>query len=270
MFKNIPQIELKMSHEVAGIRRSCRVAEKVLKALREFIRPGISTLELDAIAYDMVLAEGAKPSLKGYKGFPGTICTSVNEVVAHGVPSRYRLQDGDIITVDITVSLDGWHGDSAWTYEVGHCSEEMLQLIRAAWCSTLAGITAVKAGARLGDIGYKVSECARKMGFVVLEDFVGHGIGRRMHEDPLVPHIGKPGLGLKVSPGMVFTIEPMVSSSSGGEMHVLADGWSVVMDERLPVAQFEHTVAVYKDSIEILTFSEKKFIKGIDHPPDIC
>lgn len=266
MFKNVLNIQLKTSIDIFNIKKCCHIAEKTLSYLKQFISPGISTSKLDAIATEYILDHKAQPALKGYKGFPCAICASVNNIAAHGIPSDIILKTGDIITVDITVALDGWYGDAAWTYLVGDCDIRIQKLLKAAWQSSLAGIFAVKAGRSIGDIGYYVMKTANRSGCAVIEEFGGHGIGRAMHEDPIIPHIGKKGSGIQIVPGMVFTIEPILTFGKS-DILFLDDGWTIAMKDGSCTAQFEHTVAVFKDRIEILTFSEK-FIKNyIDTPP---
>jgi len=266
MFKNVLNIQLKTSSDIDNIKKCCRIAEGTLSYLKQFILPGISTSRLDTLAHQYILAHKAQPALKGYKGFPGAICTSVNQIAAHGIPSTITLKAGDIVTIDLVVSREGWYGDAAWTYLVGDCDKKILKLLNAAWQSTLAGIFAVKAGRSIGDIGYYVMKTAKKLGCSVIEDFGGHGIGREMHEDPTIPHIGKKGMGMQIVPGMVFTIEPILTTGKP-DFLFLNDGWTIMMKDKSCTAQFEHTIAVFKDRIEILTFSEK-FIKNyIDTPP---
>jgi methionyl aminopeptidase len=263
MQKDIP---LKTSIDVARIRKSCRIAEETLYYLKDFICAGITTLELDHIAENFIKKKGAIPVLKGYKNYPASICTSVNNVVAHGIPNEYRLQKEDIITVDVTISLDGWHGDSAWTYIVEQKNADTYRLIKAAWKSTLSGILMIKSCGHIGDIGYAISHTAKKYGCSVIKDYVGHGIGEMMHEEPKIPNYGKRGTGLQIVPGMVFTVEPMVNLGKD-DIKVLEDGWTIVTKDNSLSAQFEHTVAVFKDRIEILTFSKYKLSKYIDVPP---
>jgi methionyl aminopeptidase len=266
MFEQNIDITLKTSVDVARIRRSCRVVEKVLRYLSKYIKKGIKTKELDDIAEQIIVKSGAIPALKGFNGFPAVICTSVNNVVAHGVPSDYVLMDGDIITIDTTIAMDGWYGDGAWTYTIGEERKETRRLIKAAWQANLAGIMAVKPGGYIGDIGFSISAIAEKYGCSIIQEYVGHGIGQKMHEDPRIPNIGKRGTGIRIVPGMVFTIEPLLNLGNP-EVNTREDGWSIVTKDNCLSAQFEHTVAVFKDRIEILTLSTGNIKENIDYPP---
>jgi len=194
------------------------------------------------------------PAMKGYRGYPASICTSVNNVAAHGVPGNYILRDGDLVSIDISAQIEGWHGDGAWTYVVGEASPDARRLLKAAWQTTMAGIRAVRAGARLGDVGAAIKETARRYGCVVLDKFVGHGIGQGMHEEPLVLNFGRRGTGQPIVPGMVLTVEPILCLGKP-EAHLLGDGWSIVTDDNSFCAQFEHTIAIFSDKTEILTFA---------------
>ena len=226
----------------------------------------MTTRELDAVAEKFIRRSGALPSLKGFKGFPGCICVSVNNVAAHGVPSDYTLTDGDVVSVDISVSIDGWFGDSAWSYIVGDGGPDSRRVIRAAWQATVSGVRAARAGARLGDIGHAIKAAARQHGCSVFEDYVGHGIGQNMHEEPMVPNFGDPGSGQDIVPGMVFTVEPIVTLGGQG-MNRLEDGWTLVTADNRLSAQFEHTVAVFRDYTEVLSFGLGRMDEYLDYPP---
>jgi methionyl aminopeptidase len=260
------ELNLKTSVEVAHIRRACRVAESCLRFLKEYIRPGTSTTELDARAAEFLEKNGATAALRGYRGFPGCICTSVNDVAAHGIPSTRELEEGDIVSLDITVSVAGWHGDAAWTYIVGKGSPDSRRLIRAAWNVCLAGVKAARAGGRIGDVGSAIQLSARRFGCSVIEDYVGHGIGRAMHEDPMVLNFGREDTGMRIVPGMVFTVEPILNLGSP-EVRVSSDGWTLITRDGSHSAQFEHTVAVFRDYSEVLTFSHGDIHSYIDFPP---
>lgn len=259
-------INLKTSVDVARIRRACRAAEGCLRYLAVKVRPGVSTLHLDRLAEEFLAKNGAEPALRGYRGFPGCICTSVNNVAAHGVPTDAVLEEGDVLTLDITVRVGGWHGDAAWTFLVGDGGPDARRLVKAAWGASLAGIRAARAGGRLGDVGEAVQDAARKYGCSVIEDYVGHGIGRALHEDPMVPNFGQHDTGTRIVPGMVFTIEPMLNLG-GSEAHVSSDGWTLVTSDGSLSAQFEHTVAVFRDSTEVLTFPKGDIFASLDFPP---
>lgn len=248
-----PEVSLKTCAEIAGIRRACRLAEQALRYLRAFVRPGVSTLDLDRQAGRCLRAWGAQTALEN--GFPGTACVSLNEVAVHGVPSAQKiLQEGDVLTIDLAVAQEGWCGDAAWSYLVGEGTPESRRLLAAAWKASLEGVAAARAGAHLGDIGAAVQREAERRGYRVVEEFVGHGIGRRMHEEPIIPHVGAPGAGMRIIPGMVFTVEPTLTPGSG-QVDRSADGWSILTRDGRPAAQFEHTVAVFRDRTEVLTFS---------------
>ncbi len=260
------EIPLKTAVEVARIRRSCRLAEATLRHLRPHVHAGVSTRHLDSIAERYIRAGGGLPALKGYRGFPASICTSANNVSAHGIPDDVALEEGDVIGIDVTVAVDGWHGDAAWTFVVGRAGEDVLRLVRAAWRACLAGLVSVKPGGRLGDVGYAISRAAGRLGCSVIRDYVGHGIGRAMHEEPRIANFGRRGQGLRIVPGMVFTVEPMVNLG-GSDVKVMDDGWTVVTADGSLSAQFEHTVAVYREGIEILTLSDTRLKDCLDEPP---
>jgi methionyl aminopeptidase len=250
--KNKAQIEL--------MRTAGRLVAETLQLLGEHVRPGITTLELDAIAEEHVRSKGAIPTFKGYQGsskshppFPGTICSSINEVVCHGIPSERRLQEGDIISIDVGVILDGWCGDSCRSFAVGKVDAASQRLLDVTREALERGIRAAGPKKRLGDIGAAVQEHVEGNGFSVVREWQGHGIGRQMHEpEPSVPHYGRAGTGLPLRPGMVFTIEPMVNMGRY-PTRVLPDGWTVVTADGLRSAQFEHTIAITEEGVEVLS-----------------
>jgi methionyl aminopeptidase len=261
-------IPLKTSIDVARIRKSCRICEQVLIHLNPYIQPGITTREIDRIAESLIIKYKATPVIKGYKGFPGSICTSVNHIIAHGTPSSYILKDGDIISIDITVEKDGWFGDSAWTFIAGTPLPDTKRLLKAAWQGSCAGIMAIKEGAHLGDIGYLIEATVKKNKCSVIREFVGHGIGTHMHEEPSIPHFGKQGMGRRIIPGMVFTIEPAVCLGKP-DVKITEKGWNCMTKDNSLSAQFENTIAVFKNKVEILTLSEGKLKDFIDYPPGL-
>ena len=265
MEKDIP---LKTTLEVARQKKACAAAGRALARLSEEIQAGQSTRDIDDICRELILREGAKPSMKGYRGYPRYTCTSVNHVAAHGIPGDYLLADGDLITVDLTTEADGWHGDSAWTYAIGEVSADSRRLIRAAWTTTVQAIKTARAGVRMGDIGSAIETTARRFGCRVLDSFVGHGIGRDMHEEPMVLNSGEPGTGIPVVPGMVITIEPILSLGLP-DVHLLADGWTVVTNDASRCAQFEHTIAIFSNRTEVLTDTNGTDIRSLDFPPFI-
>ena len=242
----------KSQKEIEKMRASGRLVGQVLQALRQLVGPGVTTLEVDVAADKMIRDAGAYPTFKGYNGFPFSICASVNEQIVHGFPSSYELQEGDIFSIDIGATLDGFVGDTATTIPVGRASEDRLKLIRVTdECLELA-IEQCRAGKHLGDIGWAVQSHAEEHGYSVVRDYVGHGIGRRMHEDPQIPNYGKPGKGPKIKKGFVFAVEPMVNMGSY-YTKTLKDGWTVVTVDGLPSAHAEHTIAITEDGPEVLT-----------------
>lgn len=246
-------IEILSEAEQSRLRRAGRVAAEVLRTVGARIRPGVTTLDLDAWARAEIRARGARSSQLGYHGFPASICTSRNEVVCHGIPSAKEvLHDGDLVNVDVTVELDGFHGDTSETFLVGDAKPEAVALAAAARDARDAAIRAVRPGVRLGDLGAIVERFAVERGYGVVRDYGGHGIGRRMHQEPHVPHVGSPGRGLRLRAGMAITIEPMLNAGSA-EVVVASDGWRVVTRDGAWSAQAEHTILVRPDGAEILT-----------------
>lgn len=234
--------------------RSCRLAAQVLDMIEPHVRPGISTLEINDICHEFIIKNKSIPAPLNYKGFPKSICTSVNEVVCHGIPSpSLKLKEGDIINIDITTILAGYHGDTSKTFCVGKVSETARRVTEVARQSLAMGIEAVRAGGRIGDIGAAIQTYAEGLGYGVVRDFVGHGIGKIFHEDPQVPHYGVAGKGIRIEPGMVFTIEPMINVGSYKTV-ILKDGWTAITADRKLSAQFEHTIAVRSNGrVEVLT-----------------
>ena len=242
----------KSQKEIEKMRAAGQMVGQVLQALRQMVGPGVTTLEVDAAADKMIRDAGAYPTFKGYNGFPFSICASVNEQIVHGFPSSYELQEGDIFSIDVGVTLDGFVGDTATTIPIGTAGEDRLKLIRVTEeCLELA-IEQCRAGKHLGDIGWAVQSHAEQHGYSVVRDYVGHGIGRRMHEDPQIPNYGKPGKGPKIRKGYVFAVEPMVNMGSY-HTKTLKDGWTVVTVDGLPSAHVEHTIAITEDGPEVLT-----------------
>jgi methionyl aminopeptidase len=242
----------KSQKEIAKMRASGRLVGQVLQELRQMVGPGVTTLEVDVAADQMIRDAGAYPTFKGYNGFPFSICASVNEQIVHGFPSRYELQEGDIFSIDVGVTLDSFVGDTAATIPVGRVSEDRLKLIRVTEeCLNLA-IEECREGKHVGDIGWVVQSHAEKAGYSVVRDYVGHGIGRRMHEDPQIPNYGRPGKGPKIKKGYVFAVEPMVNMGSY-HTKTLKDGWTVVTVDGLPSAHAEHTIAITETGPEVLT-----------------
>jgi len=235
------------------MRAAGKLVGQVLTALAAKVAPGVTTADLDAIAEGLIVDAGAIPAFKGYHGYPATICASVNEEVIHGIPSGQRvLKAGDVISIDVGASLDGYFGDSAVTLPVGPISEDAARLLRVTEESLYKAIAVVKPGGRVSDIGHAVQKHVEAYGFSVVREFVGHGIGQQMHEEPQVPNYGEPGRGPRLAEGMVVAIEPMVNAGKPA-VKVLGDGWTAVTRDRSLSAHFEHTVAVTADGAWILT-----------------
>ena len=245
-------IKIKSEREIELMRKAGEIVGLTHNYLKQFLKPGITTLEIDKLANDFILKQNATPSFKNLYGFPGTICISINEEVVHGIPSNRKLKDGDIITLDIGACYKGYHGDSAWTYPVGNVKPEILEFLKQTEESLFKGLEVIKAGSRVGDIGYAVSEVAEKYNLGVVKELVGHGIGSEVHEDPDVPNYGKKGTGPILKEGMVIAVEPMLNLGTE-EIYMLDDDWTIVTADDLPSAHFEHTVLVTKDGYEILT-----------------
>lgn len=242
--------------EIAAIRAAGRVAATTLATVGARLAPGVSTGQIDAWVREDTARRGGKPSQLGYHGFPASVCTSRNSVVCHGVPRADELLcAGDIVNVDVTTEFNGYHGDTSATFLIGEVSEPARRLVATTQAALRAGIAAVRPGARLGDVGAAIVEVAAEAGLGVVRDFCGHGIGRSMHEAPQVPHVGRAGTGLRLRPGMVFTIEPMLTLGAAS-IRVLADGWTAVTTDGQWSAQFEHTLCVTADGVEILTYPE--------------
>ena len=249
-------IVLKTSRELALMREAGRISQRALREAGKAVEPGVSTWELDKIVRNYIEKAGAKPSFLGYGGFPASACISVNHVVIHGIPSKKQiLKEGDIVSIDVGACLNGFHGDNAWTFPCGDVSKEAQDLMDATRESLFAGIAAAQKGARLGDIGHAVQEYVEARSYSVVRDFVGHGVGAKLHEDPSVPNYGTPGRGVRLLPGMAIAIEPMVNQGAY-QVKVLDDGWTTVtVDGRLS-AHFEHTIAITPDGPVILTLPD--------------
>ncbi|MBU0504925.1 MAG: type I methionyl aminopeptidase [bacterium] len=246
-------IVIKSKEEINKMRQAGKIVADVLYKLNELVKPGVTTEELDCIARDYIESQGGVPTFLGYHGFPRSLCTSINEEVVHGIPSPKRLlEEGDIISVDCGVTLNGFIGDAAVTYPVGSIDKDVERLITGTQKSLERAITAVLVDNRIGDIGHAVQSVAKEYKLGVVRDFVGHGVGRNMHEEPQVPNFGKPGTGPRLRAGMVIAIEPMLNLGSH-EVEVLDDKWTVVTKDRKWSAHFEHTIAVTEEGPEILT-----------------
>jgi methionyl aminopeptidase len=243
---------LKLPEEIEKARASNRIVAEVLSKLREKIKPGVTTRELDKFAESVTEKRGAKPAFKGYRGYPYSLCTSVNEQVVHGMPSERVLIEGDIIGIDFGVCHQGFFGDAAVTLPVGKVDEKALRLMQVTEQSLYAGIERAGAGNRLGDISAAVQGKVEAAGFSVVRDFVGHGIGKNLHEDPQIPNFGKKGRGVELKTGMILAIEPMVNAG-GYKVRVLPDGWTVITEDGSLSAHFEHSVAITENGPDILS-----------------
>ncbi|MBQ6454444.1 MAG: type I methionyl aminopeptidase [Coriobacteriales bacterium] len=246
-------IILKTQGEIEAMKEAGRVSAKALRMAGEIVRPGISTWDIDAYAEEVIRMEGGIPGFKGYGGFPGTICASVNCQVVHGIPSkRVILKEGDIISIDTGAVIDGWYGDNAWTFPVGEIAPRTKLLLETTEKALFAGLAQVKEGATLGDIGAAIQQVAERPGFGVVREYVGHGIGRDMHEPPNVPNYGKKGKGIRLEVGMCLAIEPMVNQGTR-MVRQMPDGWTVETLDKLPSAHFEKSIALTADGPVILT-----------------
>lgn len=252
MLQRAQSVELKTEHEIERMREVCRLAADTLCAVGEIIEPGITTEAIDEFVRADTAKQGAIPAPLNYRGFPKAVCTSINEVVCHGIPSSRKLELGDIINVDVTHIYQGFHGDTSATFYVGTPSSQARHVTEVARRSLELGIAEVRPGARLGDVGAAIQEFAEGEGCSVVRDFVGHGIGRRFHDEPKVQHFGRRGRGLRLRPGMIFTIEPMINVGTW-EVVVLDDDWTAVTADGQLSAQFEHTVLVTEGGCEVLT-----------------
>ncbi len=243
---------LKSLDEIEKIRKASRIVARVLAEMETLVRPGVTTHDLDRRAEEIMKSEGAKPAFKGYRGYPATLCISVNEQVVHGIPSDRVLEEGDIVGIDCGTIVEGFYGDAARTFPVGKVDAESRRVIDVTRESLEAGIRKVAVGNRVHDISWAVQEYVEKAGYSVVRDFVGHGIGRNLHEEPQVPNFGKPGTGIRLVPGMVLAIEPMVNVGSH-EVRVLSDGWTAVTVDGSRSAHFEHTMALTEQGCEVLS-----------------
>ena len=246
------RIILKSKHEIEQMKKACELAAQTVVEAGKFIKPGITTDDINTFVHQYTIDNNAIPAPLGYRGYPKSVCTSVNEVICHGIPGNRVLIDGDIINVDVTSILDGWHGDVSATFYVGKPKEDARKLVEVTRECLKMAIAIVKPGARFGDIGAVIQKHAESNGFSVVRDYVGHGLGKKFHEPPQVLHFGKKGKGQRIQEGMTFTIEPMINY---GKYHTLLldDGWTAVTRDGKLSAQFEHTIVVTKDGAEIMT-----------------
>ena len=251
-------INIKSNREIDLMKQSCQLAAKTLNFIEDKIEAGMTTEDVNQICHKFITEHGAYPSPLNYNGFPKSVCTSLNEVICHGIPSKKdKIKNGDILNVDVTTYYKNFHGDTNRTYFVGDVSPELRKLVKVTYECMMAGIEICKPGARLGDIGAVIEEMAHDNGFSVVHEYCGHGIGREFHEEPQILHYGTRGTGIEMKPGMTFTIEPMINL---GKRHckLLKDGWTVVTKDKKPSAQFEHTIRITEDGYEIMTLDPEK------------
>ncbi len=246
------KIKIKTEKEIGLMRESCRLAAEVLARAGELVKPGISTLEIDRFVHDYTVKNGAYPSPLNYHGFPKSVCTSVNHVVCHGIPNSQILKEGDIINIDVTCYLNGYHGDTSKTYAVGKISSAAKKLMDVTYRCLEEGVAAASPGNYFGDIGRAIQDLADEYDYGVVRQFCGHGIGRAFHEDPMVLHYRTSGRGTKITEGMVFTVEPMINEGSD-DVYVAEDGWTVFTKDGKLSAQYEHTLAMTRNGPEVLT-----------------
>lgn len=259
-------VPLKTSVEIERLRVAAEALERVIAELGLVVRPGVTTHDLEQVGVLSLARNGLDSALIGYDGFPAAICTSVNNVAAHGVPGSRVLESGDIVTVDVAAGRDGWMADAAWTFAVGRLAPAARRIVRAAWRATMAGVVAARAGGRIGDIGSAVEREAGRLGCSVVREFTGHGIGRSLHEPPTLPNVASDGSGEPIVPGMVLNIEPVLTLGDGS-VHLLDDGYSYATTDGTLAAQFEVTVSVRSDRTDILTLGRHRGFAVHDGPP---
>ena len=245
-------VSIKNSRELSSMREACRISARALQLAGEAVQPGVTTGEIDRLVRKYIESEGATPSFLGYGGFPGSACISVNDEVIHGIPGKRVIHAGDIVSVDVGAHFNGYHGDNAATFGAGDISPEAQALMDATRESLQEGIRAAKAGNRIGDIGAAVQRYVEVRGYSVVRQFVGHGVGTNLHEDPSVPNFGTPGRGPRLVPGMTLAIEPMINAGTA-EVEILKDGWTTVTKDGKLSAHFEHTIAITPDGPVIMT-----------------
>ena len=256
-------IKIHKEADFEKMRQAGQLAAYTLDYIASFVIPGVTTDYLNNLCHDFIITNGAIPAPLNYKGFPKSICTSINHVVCHGIPSDKKLKNGDIINIDVTVILNGWHGDTSRMFYVGEVGIKQKRLIQVTYEAMMIGVEMVKPGVRLGDIGHAIQQYAQTHKYSVVRDYTGHGIGRVFHDEPTVLHYGKPGTGVVLQEGMFFTIEPMLNAGKAETILSKFDNWTVTTRDKSLSAQFEHTVGVTKDGVEIFTLSPTNLL----YPP---
>ena len=245
-------ISLKTARDVDAMRKAGKITAAARALAGEMVKPGVSTKAIDKAVYDFIISQGAKPSFLHYSGYPASVCVSINEQVIHGIPGSRKIREGDVVSIDVGANIDGFHGDCAATYVAGEASEEAKRLIRVTRESFFEGLRYARTGFRVSDISHAIQEYVEKAGYSVVRDYVGHGVGSKMHEDPEVPNFGKPGHGPRLMPGMTIAVEPMVNMGKF-DVRVLSDDWTVVTVDGKPAAHYENTILITSGDPEILT-----------------
>ena len=255
------KITIHTAEDFIKMRASGMLAASVLDYITDYVKQGVTTIELNNLCHEMIIQNGAIPAPLNYKGFPKSVCTSINHVVCHGIPEESKLKDGDIINIDVTVILDGWHGDTSRMYLVGNPSVKARRLVDVAYESMMLGIEQVKPGVHLGNVGHAIETYAKKFGYSSVREYCGHGLGRVFHTDPNVTHFGDRDTGVILEPGMFFTVEPMINAGTYHTKLNPVDGWTVTTRDRELSAQFEHSIGVTETGYEIFTLSQKGYTK---------
>mgnify|MGYP001811043482 CR=1 FL=1 len=258
-------ITIHKAEDFAKMRDAGKLAAQTLDFITEYVKEGVSTNEINDLCHNFIISHGAIPAPLNYKGFPKSICTSINHVVCHGIPNNKPLKKGDIVNIDVTVILDGWYGDTSRMFFVSDVAVKPRRLVQVTYDAMMKGIEIIKPGVRLGDVGHAIQKYVESHNYSVVRDYCGHGIGRVFHADPSVVHYGKPGTGVVLEEGMFFTVEPMVNAGHYSTLLSHIDGWTVTTRDKSLSAQFEHTIGVTKDGFEIFTLSPK----GYKFPPYI-
>ncbi len=258
---------IKSDEEIELMRQSNLLLGKLHAELARHLKPGIKTIELDKIAYEFILDHGGRPSFLNYRGYPNTLCISVNDVVIHGIPGDYVIKEGDLVSIDCGIELNGYHSDSAFSYAVGEVSPEVWELMKRTKEALYKGIEQARPGNRVGDIGYAIENYVKQFGFSVVREMTGHGVGRYLHEDPAVPNYGRRGHGKRLKPGMTLAIEPMINMGKS-DIYIEKDGWTVRTVDGKPAAHYEHSVAITKNGPDILS-TFKYIYEAINENPNI-